>query len=63
MEFVYEPALLEYMKANNKSYLTFLINFIVWLKSLSVSPGKPTIKSVDKAMFGIACLTLRINDL
>ena len=50
------PVLLEYMNVNALSYLTCLITSSVSSTSSSVSPGNPTIISVENAMFGTSAL-------
>ena len=47
----------EYLKENMLWYRTRRVRLSVSSKSGSVSPGKPTMTSVDRAMSGIAALS------
>ncbi len=47
------------MKLNELSKPTSSISFIILLKSSSVSPGKPTMKSLEKLISGRSARSLR----
>ncbi len=51
------------MNENEASKPTSSISFIVFSKSSAVSPGKPTMKSVDSEISGRAARSLRMIDL
>ena len=51
------------MKLKEASKPTSSISFMVSSKSLSVSPGKPTMKSVDREMSGRTARSRRTMDL
>src|ERR1017187_7853095 len=46
----------EYLKAKTQSYCTSESRFMVWMKSSAVSPGKPTMMSVEREIARLAAL-------